>query len=174
MRLEYTWKKLFFWLQLNTSTQEMGLAMKARIGIRRLGLRRNLLLVWNRMILRIVYQCLGSSWYVVVRWGWVVVVARIVPLRREVLRVLSLRWGRKMLWRHDVCLGQRHAFALPRSIHLHHPSLTASLCSFASASAPWTWMGGFKSLLICIARRRNSQTIPIPHQWHVLSWWGCR
>jgi len=68
--------------------------MKARIGIRRLGLRRNLLLVWNRMILRIVYQCLGSSWYVVVRWGWVVVVARIVPLRREVLRVLSLRWVR--------------------------------------------------------------------------------
>ena len=113
-----------------------------------------MLLVWNRMI-RIVYQFLRLSWYVVVRWGWgwgwVVAVARMVPHRREDRDQRSQ--DAVMSWcSFDRCgfhrlIPQRHAFALPHALHLHHSSMTASLSSFGLALAPWTWLEGFKFLL---------------------------
>ena len=75
----------------------MDLAMRARIGIRRLELWWKLMLLVCREVIRIVYGCLGLSWHVVARWDWItgwVVVAGRIPHRGEVLRVLKSRWVR--------------------------------------------------------------------------------
>ena len=91
-------------------------------------------------------------------WGWVVVVARMVPHRREDQRSQDAVMLMTFVW--QAWIPQWHAFALPHALHLHHSSMTASLSSFGSALAPWTWLGGFKFLLR--ARHHKSQTIPIP------------